>query len=114
MSITTACDEPSERRSVDYDKLWTHRGNKFVIGTLHGDSIEIIAQYNPKELARQAAATWNAASEYECEATRRTGESNMWSEYKTTAPRTLTFELAVRWLRRGHLGRADRRGISSA
>jgi hypothetical protein len=80
----------SEKRS--YEQLWTHRGNKFVIGTLHGNPIEIIAQYNPKELSRQAAATWtphqNTSASYA-----ENSESHMWSEYKTTAPRTLTFEL---------------------
>jgi hypothetical protein len=80
----------AERR--DYEQLWTHRGNKFVIGTLHGDSIEIIAQYNPKELARQAAATWETHPNTSAKHS-PTGEGNMWSEYKTTAPRTLTFEL---------------------
>ncbi|HET9991220.1 MAG TPA: hypothetical protein VFQ65_21960, partial [Kofleriaceae bacterium] len=76
----------------DYDHLWTHRGNKFVIGTIHGESIEIIAQYNPKELARQAAATWETHPNTSA-AHSPTGEGNMWSQYKTTAPRTLTFEL---------------------
>jgi hypothetical protein len=80
----------SEKRS--YKQLWTHAGNKFVIGTLHGTPIEIIAQYNPKELSRQAAATWtahpNTSARYA-----ENGESHMWSEYKTTQPRTLTLEL---------------------
>jgi hypothetical protein len=76
----------------DLNQRWTHRGNKFVIGTIHGESIEIIAQYNPKEVARQAAATWaahpNTSAKYASN-----GESQMWSEYKTTAPRTMTVEL---------------------
>jgi len=75
-----------------YDQLWTHRGNKFVIGTIHGESIEIIAQYNPKELARQAAATWETHPNTSAKHS-PTGEGNMWSEYKTTAPRTMTLEL---------------------
>ena len=83
---------PNGAEDRDYEKLWTHRGNKFVIGTIHGQSIEIIAQYNPKELARQAAATWtphqNTSAKYASN-----GENQMWSEYKTTAPRTLTVEL---------------------
>lgn len=76
----------------DYNERWTHNGNKFVIGTIHGAPIEVVAQYNPKELARQAAATWNphpnTSAKYAS-----TGESQMWSEYRTTAPRTLTVEL---------------------
>jgi len=42
------------------DTLWTHRGNKFVIGTIHGRMIEVEAQYNPREVARSAAASWHA------------------------------------------------------
>jgi len=76
----------------DFKSRWTHSGNKFVIGTIHGTPIEIVAQYNPKELARQATATWtphpNTSAKYATN-----GESNMWSEYGTTAPRTLTVEL---------------------
>jgi hypothetical protein len=75
-----------------YDQLWTHRGNKFVIGTLHGAPVEIIAQYNPKELSRQAAATWtphpNTSARYS-----ENGESKMWAQYATTAPRSMTLEL---------------------
>jgi hypothetical protein len=76
----------------DFDQLWTHGGNKFVIGTIHGAPIEIIAQYNPKELSRQATATWtphqNTSARYS-----DNGESKMWSQYATTAPRSMTLEL---------------------
>ena len=81
-----------QRNSGDFGKLWTHEGNKFVIGTLQGDTLEIVAQYNPKELSRTASATWanhpNTSARQSA-----SGENNLWSEYKTTEPRTLTFEL---------------------
>jgi len=76
----------------DYGQRWTHKGNKFVIGTLHDRPLEITAQYNPKELARQASATWtphpNTSAKHSPSA-----DTHLWMEYGTTAPRTLTLEL---------------------
>lgn len=74
------------------DELWTHKGDKFVIGTLHGELIEIAAQYNPKELARHAAASWSPHPNTSARQS-KTGETSMWMEYGTTEPRTLTLEL---------------------
>lgn len=72
--------------------LWTHHGSKFVIGTLHGEKIEITAQYNPKELARQATASWTAHPNTAARHS-KLGENHLWMEYGTTEPRTLTIEL---------------------
>ena len=81
---------------VDNDRmtkdLWTHHGSKFVIGTLHGEKIEITAQYNPKELARQATASWTAHPNTAARHS-KLGENHLWMEYGTTEPRTLTLEL---------------------
>jgi hypothetical protein len=74
------------------DGLWTHRGNKFVIGTLHGEMVEIEAQYNPKELARTSSATWNVHPNTSARHS-KVGENHRWMEYGTTEPRTLTVEL---------------------
>lgn len=74
------------------DDLWTHRGNKFVIGTLHGNLIEIEAQYNPKEVARQSTATWNVHPNTAGRQS-KTPDNYRWMEYGSTEPRTLTVEL---------------------
>ena len=78
--------------AANRDGLWTHGGNKFAIGTLHGELIEIEAQYNPKELARTSAATWNPHPNTSGRQS-KTGEDHRWLEYGTTEPRTLTIEL---------------------
>jgi hypothetical protein len=72
--------------------LWTHKGSKFVIGTLHGDKIEITAQYNPKELARQSTAAWNVHPNTAARHS-KTSENHLWMEYGNTEPRTATVEL---------------------
>ncbi|MEP6865487.1 MAG: hypothetical protein ABJE66_33010, partial [Deltaproteobacteria bacterium] len=72
--------------------LWTHKGSKFVIGTLHGDKIEITAQYNPKELARQAAASWSAHPNTAARHS-KTSENHLWMEFGNSEPRTATVEL---------------------
>ncbi|HEX7699532.1 MAG TPA: hypothetical protein VF403_02385 [Kofleriaceae bacterium] len=76
----------------DYGKLWTHKGNKFVIGTLQGEPLEITAQYNPKELSRSASAAWNVHPNTSARQS-ASGETNIWMEYKSTEPRSLTLEL---------------------
>lgn len=45
-------------------RLFTPATERFVIGTLDSDGkrVEIVAQYNPKELALQAQATWEATN----------------------------------------------------
>jgi hypothetical protein len=74
------------------EPLWTHRGNKFVIGTLHGELVEIEAQYNPKEVGRQAAASWNAHATPP--ASHVKGADNYrFLEYGNTDPRVITVEL---------------------
>jgi hypothetical protein len=80
----------AEERS--YSQLWTHKGNKFVIGTIHGEPIEIIAQYNPKELSRQVQAQWNDNPNTSA-AQAKTSQTGVWAEYGTTRPRTLSVEL---------------------
>ena len=72
--------------------LWTHKGSKFVIGTLHGERIEITAQYNPKELARQSSAAWNVHPNTSAKRS-KTSETHLWMEFGSTEPRTLTLEL---------------------
>jgi len=74
------------------DGLWTHRGNKFVIGTIHGALVEIEAQYNPKELARQSSAAWNTHPNTSARQS-KTSQNYQWLEYGSTEPRTLTAEL---------------------
>lgn len=74
------------------DQLWTHKGEKFTIGTIHGDPIEVVAQYNPKESARQASAVWNAHPNTSARQSNG-GENHLWMEYGTTEPRTVTVEL---------------------
>jgi Contractile injection system tube protein len=76
----------------DYGKLWTHKGNKFVIGTLHGDMLEITAQYNPKELSRSASASWTPHPNTSAKQS-PSHDTHIWMEYGTTEPRTLSFEL---------------------
>jgi hypothetical protein len=76
----------------DYGQVWTHKGNKFVIGTLHGTTLEITAQYNPKELSRQASATWTPHPNTSAKQS-PSADTHLWMEYGTTAPRTLTLEL---------------------
>lgn len=82
----------SSSESRDSSTLWTHKGNKFVIGTLHGDVLEITAQYNPKELSRSASATWTAHPNTSAKQS-PSHDTHIWMEYGTTEPRTLTFEL---------------------
>jgi hypothetical protein len=74
------------------DALWTHRGNKFVIGTIHGRMIEVEAQYNPREVARSAAASWHAHPNTSGRQS-KAGDNYRWLEYGTTEPRSLTVEL---------------------
>jgi len=76
----------------DYGRVWTHKGNKFVIGTLHDRPLEITAQYNPKELSRQASATWTAHPNTSARQS-PSSDTHLWMEYGTTAPRTLSLEL---------------------
>lgn len=78
--------------TANRDGLWTHPGNKFVIGTLHGELVEIEAQYNPKELARTSAATWTVHPNTSARHS-KIGENHRWMEYGTTEPRGLTVEL---------------------
>lgn len=78
--------------SLNRDGLWTHWGEKFSIGTIHGDLVEIVAQYNPKELARQAAAQWSPHPNTSARHS-KIGENYCWLEYGTTDPRTMTVEL---------------------
>jgi hypothetical protein len=91
-----ADNDPMQRNSSyearDYGKLWTHKGNKFVIGTLQGEDLQITAQYNPKELSRTASAAWNVHPNTSARQS-PSGETNIWMEYKSTEPRSLTFEL---------------------
>lgn len=76
----------------NYSQLWTHRGNKFVIGTIHGEAIEIVAQYNPKELSRSVQAEWidnpNTSA-----AQSKTSQNKVWAEYGASKPRTVSLEL---------------------
>jgi len=91
VSITTAMySDNTERRN--YSRLWTHRGNKFVLGTIHGEKIEIVAQYNPKELSRQVQAEWNDNPNTSAKQS-KTSESKVWAEYGTSRPRSVTLEL---------------------
>jgi len=85
---------------VNADGLWTHPGEKFSIGTIHGELIEIVAQYNPKELARQAAAQWNPHPNTSARRS-KVGENYRWLEYGTSEPRTLTVELMFDGLEEG-------------
>ena len=82
----------SSYEARDYGKLWTHKGNKFVIGTLHGTLVQITAQYNPKELSRSSSASWtphpNTSSKQG-----PSKDTHTWMQYGSTEPRTLTFEL---------------------
>ena len=91
-----ADNDPMQRNSGfearDYAKLWTHKGNKFVIGTLQGEDLQITAQYNPKELSRSASAAWNVHPNTSARQS-ASGETNIWMEYKSTEPRSLTLEL---------------------
>ena len=82
----------TDKRPANRDGLWTHGGNKFTIGTLHGKLIEVEAQYNPKEEARTSAATWNAHPNTSAKQS-KSGDSFRWLEYGTTEPRSLTIEL---------------------
>ncbi|MFT3700178.1 MAG: hypothetical protein QM831_43935 [Kofleriaceae bacterium] len=79
-------------KTVSEASLWTHPGNKFTIGTLHGKLIEIEAQYNPKEVARQATASWNSHVTPPS-SNAKGGDSYRFLEYGNTEPRTLTVEL---------------------
>ncbi|MEO8552262.1 MAG: hypothetical protein ABI678_19935, partial [Kofleriaceae bacterium] len=95
VSITTAMatnygSRNSEKR--DHNQLWTHKGNKFVIGTIHGEPIEIVAQYNPKELSRQVSAQWNDNPNTSAKKAKTT-ENKVWAEYGKTTPRSVSLEL---------------------
>jgi len=72
--------------------LWTHAGNKFVIATVHGELLEIEAQYNPKELGRTTTASWQPHPNTSTKQS-PTGDDGRWLEYGSTEPRTLTVEL---------------------
>jgi hypothetical protein len=74
------------------DGLWTHGGNKFVIGTLHGQLIEVEAQYNPKEVGRSSKAGWNVHPNTNGKQS-KSGDNYRWLEYGSTEPRELTVEL---------------------
>jgi len=80
------------QETTNRDGLWTHRGNKFVIGTLHGQLIQVEAQYNPKELARNSKAAWNVHPNTSGKHS-KSGDSNRWLEYGNSEPRTHTVEL---------------------
>ncbi len=75
-----------------YNTLWTHKGNKFVIGTVTGEPRQIVAQYNPKELSRTASAAWNTHPNTSARQA-KSGETLQWMEYGTSEPRTVTLEL---------------------
>ncbi len=76
----------------DYRQLYAPKGNKFVIGTVTGSALEIVAQYNPKELARTATATWTAHPNTSHRQS-KSGDNMAWMEYGTSEPRSLTLEL---------------------
>jgi hypothetical protein len=78
--------------ATNSDGLWTHSGSKFVIGTLHGELIEIEAQYNPKEVGRNSTASWNVHPNPSAKRS-KVGNNFRWLEYGTTEPRVLTVEL---------------------
>ena len=72
--------------------LWTHIGDKFTIGTIHGELVQIEAQYNPKELAFTASASWGQLPKTNGgKAKGRTSYKML--EYSGTESRTLTIEL---------------------
>jgi hypothetical protein len=76
----------------DYRKLFTPTGNKFVIGTVTGSQLEVVAQYNPKELARSATAAWHTHPNTSAKQS-TTGDSLAWMEYGTSEPRSVTLDL---------------------
>ncbi|CAN5677301.1 hypothetical protein BH11MYX1_BH11MYX1_21980 [soil metagenome] len=76
----------------NYRELYAPKGNKFVIGTITGTPLEIVAQYNPKELSRTAAAAWNNHPNTSAKQS-KTGDSLAWMEYGTSEPRAVTLEL---------------------
>ena len=76
----------------DYRELYTPKGNKFVIGTVTGDPLQITAQYNPKELARTANAAWTPHPNTSARQS-KSGDSLAWMEYGTSEPRSVVFEL---------------------
>jgi hypothetical protein len=78
---------------ADNNGMFIPPGNKFTIGTLHGALVEISAQYNPKELARTAAATWTPHPNTSAKNPNSKADNHLWMEYGTTTPRSLTFEL---------------------
>ncbi|HEY3806506.1 MAG TPA: hypothetical protein VGL61_28070 [Kofleriaceae bacterium] len=70
-------------------KLFTAPTDKLVIGTVDGELVEIAAQYNPKELALQAQATWNP---HNGNGKKPSGGSQALS-WSGTDPQTMTAEL---------------------
>jgi hypothetical protein len=72
--------------------LFSPATEKFVIGTVDGgdaNAIEIIAQYNPKELSLQAQATWQATNGNG----KKASGSSQALAWNGTAPQTMTAEL---------------------
>ena len=76
----------------DYRTLYTPKGNKFVIGTVTGKTLEITAQYNPKELARTANAAWHPHPNTSAKKS-KSGDSLVAMEYGTSEPRSVVLEL---------------------
>lgn len=68
-------------------------GDKLVLATVDNDGpqLEVTAQYNPKELALQAQATWNKASN--AHAGNPATSHDLRLEYASTDPQTYAFDL---------------------
>ena len=73
--------------------VFTPPGDKFTIGTVDGELVQIVAQYNPKELGFQAQATWNKHANTNGGEKRDAAGSYKLLEYGDTDSRTLTAEL---------------------
>jgi hypothetical protein len=69
--------------------LFTPATDKLVIGTVDGDLREVFAQYNPKELSLQAAATWNPTNGNG----KKPSGGNQPLAWAGTEPQTMTAEL---------------------
>ena len=69
--------------------LFTPSTDKLVIGTVDGHPVEVFAQYNPKELALQAAATWNPTNGNG----KKPSGGNQPLSWAGTEPQTMTAEL---------------------
>ncbi|HEY0251082.1 MAG TPA: hypothetical protein VGC41_06120, partial [Kofleriaceae bacterium] len=74
--------------------FFTPPGNKFMIGSVTGPKVDIIAQYNPKELSRQSSTTWNPhQNTSKQQSPEPGGKQGQVVEFGNTAPRTISFEL---------------------